>query len=129
MIRRNRSKRLNESSFDDVRILGLNEIKEFCNEIKESFEESGVPCNVVWYAIGYCDIFSYDSEFNPIKLGSVFIQFDVYSYVSKGNIILRDDLKDETSIISSFKQGVLCHGSQVFEAFDPVEVEEAIGAR
>ena len=106
-----------------------NEVADFCNDIISSFEENGIACDVYWNPIGCGEIILFDADSDPVTIGSIFIQHDVNSYSGKGKVVVQNRLDGSTKVVSSFTQGVLDYGDVVFNAFNPSDVEEAIGRR
>ena len=127
MIRRIRNKRLNESTFTDSDILGMQELKDFCNEIIDAFEEDGISCDVEWHANGTGDIFLW-GDYERVLAGRVVLVHDVEK--ERGYVYVRNNLNGETKQVGKFYGDLdFGYGADVWSAFDPVDVEEAIGRR
>lgn len=127
MIRRIRNKRLNESTFTDSDILGMQELKDFCNEIIDAFEEDGISCDVEWHANGTGDIFLW-GDYERVLAGRVVLVHDVEK--ERGYVYVRNNLNGETKQVCRFYGDLdFGDGIDVWGAFDPVDVEKAIGRR
>ena len=125
MIKRIRSRKLNESTFTDNDILGLQELKDFCNEIVDAFEEEGISCDVEWHANGTGDIYLW-GNYERVLAGRVVLVNDVEK--DRGYVYVRNHLNGETKQVCKFYGDLdFGYGADVFSAFNPVEVEEAIG--
>ena len=109
MIRKSKTKKINESLFIDSSILGLQELKDFCNEIIDAFDEEGISCDVEWHTNGTGDIYLL-SEYESILVGRVVLVNEIET--EKGTVYLVDHLSGETKRVgrffgdSSFPNGV-----------------------